>query len=93
MTGDARTKIVLELAAEFVEDHVRTRGAQPFGLDEVKRSLRTMLQEAEVALDLKPTDDQWLSDWLDQHPLLLRQPAGSASVWRAGINTSALKRG
>ncbi len=48
MAGDARTRIVLELAAEFVEDHVRTRSAQPFGLCEVKRSLSTMLQEAEA---------------------------------------------
>jgi hypothetical protein len=76
MASDARTKIVLELAAEFVEDHVRTRSAQPFGLAEVKHSLGTLLREAEVAVDLRSSDEQWLSDWLDRHPLLLKRGSG-----------------
>lgn len=92
MTGDTRTRIVLELAAEFVEDHVRTRSAQPFNLGEVKQSLSTMLQEAEVAVDLRATDDPWLADWLDHHPLLLKQGSGASGGWKAGINTGALKR-
>ena len=92
MASDARTKIVLELAAEFVEDHVRTRSAQPFGMAEVRRSLGTMLQDAEVTVDLRPADDQWLADWLDRHPFLLKQGSGSTRGWRPGINTGALKQ-
>ena len=92
MASDARTKIVLELAAEFVEDHVRTRSAQPFGMAEVRRSLGTMLQDAEVTVDLRPADDQWLADWLDRHPFLLMQGSGTTRGWRPGINTGALKQ-
>ncbi len=92
MASDARTKIVLELAAEFVEDHVRTRCAQSFGMAEVKRSLGTMLQDADVAVDLGPADDGWLADWLDRHPFLLKQGAGAARGWRPGINTGVLKQ-
>jgi hypothetical protein len=92
MASDARTKIVLELAAEFVEDHVRTRSAQPFGMAEVRRSLGTMLQDAEVTVDLRPADDQWLADWLDRHPFLLKQGSGTTRGWRPGINTGALKQ-
>ena len=91
MAGDARTRIVLELAAEFVEDHVRTRSAQPFGMAEVKRSLGTMLREAQVVADLGPADDRWLGDWLDRHPFLLRQGSGAARGWRPGLNTGALR--
>ena len=91
MASDARTKIVLELAAEFVEDHVRTRSAQPFGMTEVKRSLDTMLQEAEVAVELRSADEPWLSDWLDRHPLLLKQGSGPARAWKPGLNTGALR--
>ncbi len=93
MGADARAKIVLELAAEFVEDHVRTRSAQPFGMAEVKRSLGTMLQEADVALDLRSADEQWLSDWLDRHPFLLKQGSGPARAWKPGLNTGAVRRG
>jgi hypothetical protein len=92
MASDARTKIVLELAAEFVEDHVRTRSAQPFGMAEVRRSLGTMLQDAEVTVDLRSADDQWLADWLDRHPFLLKQGSGTTRGWRPGINTGALKQ-
>ena len=92
MAGDTRTRIVLELAAEFVEDHVRTRSAQPFEMAEVKRSLGTMLQDAEVAVDLRSTDDQWLADWLDRHPLLLKQGSGTTRGWKPGLNTGALTR-
>ena len=92
MASDARTKIVLELAAEFVEDHVRTQSAQPFGMAEVKRSLGTLLQDAGVAVDLGSTDDQWLADWLDRHPFLLKQGSGTTRGWRPGINTGALKQ-
>jgi hypothetical protein len=61
MASDARTKMVLELAAEFVEDHVRTRSAQPFSLAEVTQSLSTMLQEAGVAIaPYQPTSRGWL---------------------------------
>ncbi len=93
MGSDARTKIVLELAAEFVEEHVRTRSAQPFNLAEVKQSLNTMLQEAGVAIALQPADDGWLSDWLDRHPLLLKQGSGPARAWKPGLNTSSARRG
>jgi len=92
MGSDARTTIVLELAAEFVEEHVRTRSAQPFGLAEVKQSLNTMLQEAGVAIALQPADDGWLSDWLDHHPLLPKQGSGPARAWKPGLNTGALRR-
>ena len=92
MGSDARTTIVLELAAEFVEEHVRTRSAQSFSLAEVKQSLNTMLQEAGVAIALLPADDGWLSDWLDRHPLLLKQGAGPARAWKPGLNTGALRR-
>ena len=92
MGSDARTTIVLELAAEFVEDHVRTRSAQPFEMAEVKRSLGTMLQDAEVIVDLRSTDDRWLGDWLDRHPFLLKQGSGTTRGWRPGINTGALKQ-
>ena len=92
MASEARTKIVLELAAEFVEDHVRTRSPQPFGLAEVKHSLGTLLREAEVAVDLRSSDEQWLSDWLDQHPLLLKQGSSPARAWKPGLNTGALGR-
>jgi len=91
MGSDARTKIVLELAAELVEEHVRTRSAQPFSLAEVKQSLNTMLQEAVVAIALQPADDGWLSDWLDRHPLLLKQGSGPARAWKPGLNTGALR--
>ncbi len=93
MGSDARTKIVLELAAEFVEDHVRTRSAQPFRMAEVKRSLDTMLQEAEVAIDLGSADEPWLADWLDRHPFLLKQGSGPARAWKPGLNTGSLRRG
>ncbi len=93
MANDARTKIVLELAAEFVEDHVRTRSAQPFGMTEVKRSLGTMLQDAAVAVDLMSADEQWLTDWLDRHPFLLKQGSGPARAWKPGLNTGSLRRG
>ena len=92
MASDARTKIVLELAAEFVEDHVRTRSAQPFGIAEVKRSLGTMLQDAEMAVDLRSADEQSLTEWLDRHPFLLKQGAGAARGWRPGINAGVLKQ-
>jgi hypothetical protein len=92
MASDARTKIVLELAAEFVEDHVRTRSALPFGLAEVKHSLGTMLKDAEIVVDLKPVDDQWLVHWLDRHPFLLKQGSGSTRGWKAGLNTGALRQ-
>ena len=92
MASDARTKIVLELAAEFVEDHVRTRSSQPFGLAEVKHSLGTLLREAEVAVDLRSSDEQWLTDWLDRHPLLLKQGSGPARAWKPGFNTGAIGR-
>jgi hypothetical protein len=92
MGSDARTMIVLELAAEFVEDHVRTRSAQPFGIAEVTRSLDTMLREAEVAVDLRPADEPWLASWLDRHPFLLKQGSGPARAWKPGLNTGALGR-
>ncbi len=92
MASDARTKMVLELAAEFVEDHVRTRSAQPFSLKEVKQSLNTMLEEAGVAIALLPADEPWLADWLDRHPLLLKQGSGPARAWKPGLNTGALGR-
>ena len=91
MGRDAKSQIVLELMAEFVEDHVRTRSAQPFGLAEVKHSLGTLLREAEVAVDLRSSDEQWLSDWFDRHPLLLKQGSGSARAWRPGLNTGAIR--
>ena len=88
MASDARTKIVLELAAEFVEDHVRTRSAQPFGMAEVKRSLGTrccrMQRWPWISGRLT---SQWLADWLDRHPFLLKQGSGTTRGWRPGINT------
>ncbi len=93
MGSDARTKIVLELAAEFVEEHVRTRSAQPFRLAEVRQSLNTMLQEAGIAIALQPSDDGWLSDWLDRHPFLLKQGSGPARAWKPGLNTGSVGRG
>ncbi len=92
MPDDARTKIMLELAAEFVEEHVRERSAEPFSMVEVKRSLGTMLREANVAVDLRSADDQWLSNWLDQHPFLLKQRTGSALAWKPGFNIGAVRR-
>ena len=92
MASDARTKIVLELAAEFVEDHVRTRSAQPFGMAEVKHSLGGMLQDAEVTVDLRSADDQWLTDWLDRHPFLLKQGSGTTQGWKPGLNSGALRQ-
>lgn len=92
MASDARTKILLELAAEFVEDHVRTRSDQLFTMDQMKHSLTTMLQDAEVAVELKSADEQWLADWLDRHPFLLKQGSGVAGGWKPGMNTGALRQ-
>ncbi len=93
MGRDAKSQIVLELMAEFVEDHVRQRSARAFGMEEVKGSLGTLLREAEVAVDLTAGDDAWMRDWLDRHPLLLRDRSVTAPVWKPGFNISSHGRG
>ncbi len=85
MALDARTTMVLELLFEFVEDHVRQAPDRPFGIGDLKQSVGIMLREADISIDLWASDDQWVSDWLDRHPLLLRQPSGRAA-WKPGLN-------
>ena len=92
MGRDAKSQIVLELMAEFVEDHVRQRSARAFGMEEVKGSLGTLLREAEVAVDLTAGDDAWMRDWLDRHPLLLKQGNSAAPAWKPGLNVRPQQR-
>jgi hypothetical protein len=91
MAADARTKIMIELVAEFVEERVRQLPNKTFGIDDVSRALAAMLRDAEGAVEAKPGDSRWIADWLDRHPFLLKAKAGSASQWKPGLNKAALK--
>ena len=92
MAQDARTQIVQELVSEFVEDRVRQAPDRSFGMGELKRSLGEMLKEADLPVDLRSADEAWMSDWLDRHPLLLREQANAPAAWRPGFNKEALAR-
>jgi hypothetical protein len=90
VAADARSRIVAELAAEYVEERVRHRAAEPFHIDDLKLALVAMMREADTPIALKPSDDPWLAAWLDQHPFLLRARAGSNIAWKPGLNTRAV---
>ena len=85
MAQDARTTLVGELLSEFIEDRVRQAPQQAFGIRDVKQSLAGMLDDAGLLIELHSADDSWISASLDEHPLLLRQPA-SAATWKPGLN-------
>ena len=91
MARDATTTLVGALLSEFVEDQVRRAPQQPFGIGDLKQALAGMLGEAGILIDLRPTDDPWISAWLDEHPLLQRQPAGTGT-WKPGFNKAVLRR-
>jgi hypothetical protein len=91
MARHATTTLVGELLSEFVEDQVRRAPRQPFGMGDLKQALTGMLGEAGILIELRPADDPWISAWLDQHPLLQRQPAGTGT-WKPGLNRALLRR-
>jgi hypothetical protein len=80
--------MVLELMSEFVEDQVRQVPSRPFSLADLRQSLDLMLQDADLSGGLQARDDAWVSDWLDRHPLLRRDP--SAASWKPGLNRGSL---
>jgi hypothetical protein len=89
VAADARSRIVAELAAEYVEERVRHRPAEPFQIDDLKLALVALMHDADAPIALKPSDDTWLAAWLDRHPFLLRTRAGRGLAWKPGLNTQA----
>ncbi len=90
MARDARSTFISELLSEFVEDHVRRAPQYAFGIRDVKQGLAGMLNDAGLVIELHSADDSWISASLDEHPLLLRQPA-SAATWKPGLNKGGLR--
>jgi hypothetical protein len=50
-----------------------------------------MLREAGVLAAITSGDQKWIADWLDQHPFLLQQKAGTLAQWNPGLNKGGLK--
>ena len=92
MASDARSKILNELLAEFVEERVRQLPKKVFGLGDVTRALSGMLRDSDARLELKSADDARLVQWLDQHPFLRRTKTGASGQWAPGLNKPVLKR-
>ncbi len=86
MAGDPHRIIVAELLTEFVEERVRQLPTRAFGVGDVTQAASTMLREAGVLATVRPTDEQWIATWLDQHPFLLKQKAGFGALWKPGLN-------
>jgi hypothetical protein len=91
MAGDPRRTIVAELVTEFVEERVRHLPIATFSMDDVTQAITVMLREAGVLSAITPGDEMWIADWLDQHPFLLQQKAGSAAQWKPGLNKGGLR--
>jgi hypothetical protein len=90
MAGDPRQTIVAELVTEFVEERVRHSPLDAFSIGDVTSAVTAMLREASVLAAIEPDDEKWIADWLDQHPFLLQQNAGSTAQWRPGLNKDRL---
>ena len=91
MASDAKSNILHELVAEFVEERVRQLPSSAFSLADVTLAVGTMLRDAGEAVSLAPRDDKWLIDWLNQHPFLLRSKAGPITQWKPGLNKGTLR--
>lgn len=85
MPVDARSTIIAELAAEFVEERVRERPGKLFAIEDVKRSLSATLRDAGEAAVLLRDDDALIAACLDRHPFLLKAKAGSKAHWKPGL--------
>lgn len=86
MRVDARSKIISELTAEFVEERVREMPGKLFSIEDIKRSLSATLRDAGEAAVLMRDDDAMIATYLDRHPFLLKAKAGSKSHWKPGLN-------
>ena len=82
---------MVELLAEFVEERVRQSPTKTFGMEDVTRAIGSLALETGI-IELKHDDPKWISNWLDQHPLLRKAKAGTAGIWKPGFNRAALRR-
>ena len=91
MSAGAKSTIVLELVAEFVEERVRHCPGRPFDLGDATRAVHAALREAGHPTALGPRDKSVVANSLNQHPFLLRSQTGPVATWTPGLKKRNLR--